>query len=55
MHWEERPDLQTRTWFEAESGERYAIKARYPFPFVSGEDLPGALEIARNGYPGVML
>ena len=44
---EKQPDRQTWTWFEAESGERYAIPAWYPFPFVSEADLSHVLENAR--------
>ena len=47
VRWEEQPDRQRWTWFEAESGERYAIPAWYPFPFASEADLSDALENAR--------
>ena len=52
---EKQPDRQTWTWFEAESGERYAIPAWYPFPFVSVAGLSDILENARIQQSDTML
>ena len=51
VRWEERPDQQTWTWFEAESGQKRVVKAQIMFPFISGSDLCRALESARSVMP----
>ena len=46
--WEERPDLQTWTWFESESGKKGVVKAQIMFPFHTGPELADVLSEAER-------
>ena len=45
---EERPDLNTWTWFESASGEKRVVRAQIMFPFLSAPQLADALSKAKR-------